>query len=883
MRTPLLALLCIAAPVAARADEGNDFFEAKVRPVLVEHCLGCHGEKKQKGGLRLDTKAGWEKGGDTGPAIVPGKPDKSPLILLVRGKPGTPPQMPPDKVLPERAVNDLVKWIEMGAPDPRTGTVTTVRQIDWKAAAEFWAFQPVAAKEPPVSKDPRFTQPIDRFVAAKLDAAGLAPVGRADKRTLIRRVTFDLTGLPPTLEEVEAFVADSSPDAYAKLIDRLLKSPQYGEHQGHAWLDLARYAEDQAHQSGESGLPFAWRYRDWVIEAFNRDMPYDRFIKLQLAADALEGPGDDPADRRALGFLGLGALYYKNTDIPRVLAEEWDDRVDTLTRTFLGLTVSCARCHDHKYDPIPTQDYYSLTGIIAGTKNVLVPIAARDKVEAFDTASARAAEADKKAKAFLQIEADRVALARADSFAGYALAVWAFQAKKLDAPDLKPDEAAKAVGLDAAAFTAFGAYRKKNRGQNHYLAKWNSLLPSKDGPREPPAEVRALAELMQKKTKEELGKPYTMRNLDQQKELFGEKGVFPLTEKTLLPTASAAWQTEYAKLALAAKEAAAAVPPQPAQSHGVTDAPKVADLKVFLRGNPYKHGEVAPRRFLRIVAGTDAPKFTAGSGRKELAEAIADPKNALTARVMVNRIWQQHFGRGIVATPSNFGAVGVRPSHPELLDYLADRFVRQGWSVKQLHREILLSETYQRASTTDGKNVIADPENALLWRVSRRRLTIEAFRDASLAVTGELDRTAGGASLDLDDPKNVRRTVYGKVSRHELNRLLRLFDFPDPNISSERRTETTLPQQALFAMNSPFVIARAKSLAALLGKKPDAAAQVRTAYGLAYTRPPTEAELTGAVRFLSAEDQPGTAKAALTRLERFAQALLASNEFYFID
>jgi hypothetical protein len=374
-----------------------------------------------------------------------------------------------------------------------------------------------------------------------------------------------------------------------------------------------------------------------------------------------------------------------------------------------------------------------------------------------------------------------------------------------------------------------------------------------------------------------------MRNLDQQNELFGEKGVFPLIEDTLIPAANQAWRAEYLTLAIAAKKAAVEVPPQPAQAHGVTDSPKPADLKVFVRGNPYNLGELAPRRFLRIVAGVDAPKFTTGSGRKELAEAIADSKNPLTARVMVNRIWQQHFGRGIVATPSNFGAVGSRPSHSELLDYLAGRFIRQGWSVKQLHRDILLSETYQLASTTDAKNTVADPENALLWRVSRRRLTIEAFRDAALAVTGELDRTTGGASLDLDDPKNVRRTVYGKVSRHELNRLLRLFDFPDPNISSERRTETTLPQQALFALNTPFVITRAKTLAQLLAKQPDTAAQVRTAYGLVYTRPPTEAELTGAVRYLSANDSPEAGKAALTRLERFTQALLASNEFYFID
>ena len=377
---------------------------------------------------------------------------------------------------------------------------------------------------------------------------------------------------------------------------------------------------------------------------------------------------------------------------------------------------------------------------------------------------------------------------------------------------------------------------------------------------------------------ENLSKPLKQRNLDQYKALFGEKGVFPLTEKLVVEAANEEWKSAYEVLKTAAKDAAARVPPEPDRCHGVADVEKPADLKVFIRGNPAQRGEPAPRRFLRVLAGADAPRFTRGSGRLELADAIADPANPLTARVMVNRIWQQHFGRGIVATPSNFGALGARPSHPELLDALAERFVLGGWSVKRLHREILLSATYQRASTSDPRNESVDPENQWLWRAPRRRLSVEAFRDSILSVSGALDRSIGGPSAELDDPKNVRRTVYGKVSRMDLAALLRLFDFPDPNLTSERRVETTLPQQSLYLLNSPFMIDRAKGLAARTERESTPEAAVQRVYGLALARVPTPAELSVAVRFLSAGEGKG-----LTRVERFAQALLASNLFLFVD
>jgi len=742
-----------------------------------------------------------------------------------------------------------VRWIEMGAPDPRAGAIAAAKAIDWKAAGEFWAFRPVA---------PADSATIDGLVAAALAERGLRPAARADRWTLIRRATFDLTGLPPTESELRAFSEDPSPEAFAKVVDRLLASTAYGEHQARKWLDLSRYAEDKI-RTVEGKPAQAWRYRDWVIDAFNQDVPYDRFVKLQIAADLMEGPEGDPADRRALGFLGLGNVFPRPNNIDRSRAEEWDDRVDTLTRTFLGLTVSCARCHDHKFDPIPTQDYYSLTGIIAATRDLPIWVAPRTEIAAYESAAAIAATAADQAAAFLQGETDRQALAKTEGLVDAALAVWA----------------------DPSANKALDGWLRKGGGRPKAVEEWTKHLPPKEGPREPTPQVREMAEVLCRTVRDNLAKPVKSRNLDLIKGLFGEKGAFPLTETVVVEAASPEWRTEYAPLRDAAKAAKAALPVEPARAFGVSDVEKPADLKVYIRGNPERQGEAAPRRFLRVLAGPEAARVVKGSGRLDLAEAIADPRNPLTARVMANRIWQQHFGRGIVSTPSNFGALGTRPSHPALLDLLADRLVRGGWSVKRLHREILLSAAYQRASTSIAANEAADPENQWLWRGPRRRLTAEELRDALLAVSGGLDRTIGGPSGEVDDLKNVRRTVYAKVSRLELGKLLRLFDFPDPHLPSERRMDTTLPQQSLFLLNSPFLIDRARALAARTASEPSLEAVVRRTYELALGRAPSADEIAPAAAFLSAADP--AAKPGLTRAERFAHAILVSNPFLFID
>jgi cytochrome c553 len=724
----IVFFLFVLATTDARA-EGNpvargpaETFEKSVRPVLSANCFTCHGPDKQKGGLRLDSRQALLTGGDSGPAIVPGHPEESLLVKAIHY--ADEPRMPPKGKLSADAIAALTTWIRQGAPWPNTDT--QVRSVsvsrEFKITAKdraFWCFQAVSDPPPPPVTDTNWPKtPVDHFVLAKLQTNGLKPARPADKRTLIRRATFDLLGLPPTTTEINAFLADDAPDAFAKVVDRLLASPRYGERWARHWLDVARYGEDQAHTFQARKYPNGYRYRDWLIRAFNADMPYDRFIKEQIAADLLGEP--NPADcLPALGFFALGPVYYGD---PKKL-DQLDDRIDTLTRGFLGLTVACARCHDHKFDPIPTKDYYALAGVFASTDYAEVPLV----------------------------------------------------------PQATVDEANRKQG---------GADKKKN------------VSPT-----------------------------------------------YPVV-------------------------------------HALKEAAKLVNMRVHIRGNPDTLGDEAPRHFLSILGGEGKP-FTKGSGRLELAEAIADAKNPLTARVMVNRIWQHHFGKGLVRTPSNFGALGERPTYPELLDYLAQRFIQAGWSIKAVHREVMLSATYQQSSSFDPHNYERDPDNRLLWRMNRRRLEVEAWRDAILAAANTLDPTMGGPSAELASPGNRRRTLYAYVSRHELNSLLRLFDFPDPNITNDQRTVTTVPVQQLFVLNSEFMARNAKALAARLTVRPDEddAVRIRRAFLLLYGRPATDRELQLGMAFLASDhaDAGEDSGSALTPWEQYAQVLLSASEFLYVD
>jgi hypothetical protein len=695
-----------------------EFFEKSVRPILVANCFECHSGETHKGGLRLDSRAAIMSGGKTGPAMVPHKPDESRLIGALSHQ--EPLKMPPKMKLKDEEIDVLVKWVKMGAPWPDTGATIRTPSFDknFKITVQdraFWSFQPISQATPPKVQHAAWAKtPLDQFVVAKLEANNLKPVEAADKRTLIRRASFDLIGLPPTPEQIDAFLKDDSPDAFAKVIDQLLASPHYGERWGRHWLDVARYGEDQAHSFQPRLYPNGYRYRDWVVKAFNDDMPYDRFIKEQIAADLLDGP-----DRRdnlpALGFFAVGPVYYGDAK----KLDQYDDRIDTLTRGFLGLTVACARCHDHKFDPIATKDYYALAGVIASTEYDETPLVSKEEVEA-------------------------------------AIKAQTDEEKKKKVPPKYPF-------------------------------------------------VHALKE----------GKP--------------------------------------------------------------------ANMRVHIRGSADNLGDEVPRHFLSILSPAESPPFTKGSGRLELAEAIASKDNPLTARVMVNRIWQQHFGRGLVRTTSNFGALGERPTHPELLDYLAGRFIVSGWSIKALHREIMLSATYQRASQYDAHDAEIDGDNKMLWRMNRRRLEVEPWRDAMLAVSGKLDPTLGGPSMNLAAPDNRRRTIYGAVSRHDLNPLLRLFDFPDPNVTCEERTVTTVPLQQLFVLNDEFMVQNAKALVARLAEtRKDDAGRIREAFVLLYGRPATERDVKLGLAFLTAKDA-GKGGQGLTRWEQYGQVLLSANEFLYVD
>jgi hypothetical protein len=735
-----------------------DFFEKQVRPLLVEHCYQCHGNGKTKGGLNLTSRESILKGGDSGPAVVPSDPTGSLLVQAIRYEGET--RMPPKKKLPDHTIAVLSAWVQRGAPWPAASTGSDALRSGGAAirAEEraFWAFQPIS--DPPLpslkSASDWVRKPLDRFILAKLEAQGMRPVRPADKRTLLRRVTFDLIGLPPTPEEIAAFVDDDSPDAYERAVDRLLASPHYGERWGRHWLDVARYGEDQAHTFQARLFPYGYRYRDWVVQAFNQDMSYDRFILEQIAGDLLKD-GDPMAHRAALGFFALGPHYYLDGAARKfVEATELDDRIDTLTRGFLALTVSCARCHDHKFDPIAQSDYYSLAGVFQSTKYEEMPLGPPEVLERYNKSQKEIRACEAKIKEFVKSQTNGQG------------------GKKLD-----------------------------------------------DAARQKLASMRRELEQMKKNA-----------------------------------------------------------PPAPAMLHTLSEG-QPADMHVYLRGNPDKEGEVAPRRFLRILAGDNPPPFTQGSGRLELAKAIASPNNPLTVRVLVNRVWQHHFGRGIVGTPSNFGKLGERPTHPELLDHLATRFIASGWSIKTLHREILLSATYRMSCEQNEHNVAVDPGNKWLWRMNRRRLDVEAWRDALLAVSGDLDDRIGGPPADIGNTVNKRRTLYGKISRHNLDSLLRLFDFPDPNITSGSRPVTIVPLQQLFVLNSEFMIARARSLAAkLTANEKDDAARIRKAFLRVFGRPATEREIEMGLSFVSTAE-----KTALSPWEQYAQVLLSANEFTFVD
>ncbi len=736
------------------------FFEMKIRPVLAENCFKCHGAEKQKGGLRLDRAEGIADGGVSGEPLVDAKkPESSTLMRAVRHADGVA-KMPPSGKLTDAEIADLESWVRRGAPFP------AATKFERRIESRHWAFQPIRSEN---------DSDLDRFVQSKLSAAGLKSAPSADKRTLIRRATFDLTGLPPTPEEIADFLADESRTAFENVIDRLLASSAYGERWGRHWLDVARYADSNGLDENVA-FGNAWRYRDYVVRSFNADKPYDRFLMEQIAGDLLPDAGTDGVI--ATGFLALGPKVLAEVDEKKMEYDIVDEQVDTLGRTVMGLTLGCARCHDHKFDPISAADYYGLAGVFVSTKTM----------EHFKKV-ARWHEVSLATPSELQRQADH------------------------DAAVAKLKDAIKAL---------------TGKADDDSKAKLKTL-------------------------KEKLA---------------------------------------------ALEKAAPELPSALAVAEG-----KPTDVPVFKRGNHLTPGELVKRRFPIVLAGEsqrELPKYR--SGRLELAKWLVDPKHPLTARVMVNRVWRWHFGKGLVRSVDNFGLLGEPPTHPELLDWLARCFIKDGWSLKKLHKRIMLSATYRQSSRFDSAAATADPDNRLLWRANVQRLEAEAIRDSLLAVSGDLDRTIGGPSLahvknrgylfdhtskDLTSYATARRSIYLPVVRNNLYDVFQLFDAPDATVPNGDRATTTVPTQSLFFLNSDLASHAADSLAGRILAKHDPVERVQSLVELAYGRPPSETErkqlLSNVAEFESAyANETDAAKRTRKAWAAVAQTVLASNEFIYV-
>lgn len=781
--------------VPARGNDrtGLELFESKIRPVLVERCYECHSAeaKKVKGGLLLDTRAALRKGGDSGAAIVPGMPDESLLVKAIRYHDENL-QMPPKKPLAEHEVAAFAEWVKFGAPDPRDGKAA-VEKKELAEAKKFWSIQPVRKPSPPKVKDTRWTQsPIDQFILSELEKRQMKPVPNADRRTLIRRATYDLIGLPPAPEEVEQFVNDRAPlpQAFAKVIDRLLASRHYGERWGRHWMDVVRYA-DTAGDNSDYPVRELYRYRNYIIDSFNEDKPYDQFIREQIAGDLLPARDQDQKNEQviATGYLASSRRFGSIVDgYPQHLTIE--DTIDNMGRAFLGLTVSCARCHDHKFDAISKEDYYGLYGIFESTRYPFPGI-----------------ELDKKPRDFV--------------------------------PLLEPAKYEAAMKPHRERLAALDKQLKKLREEKKEVEKTD-------------------------KERGEIEK--SIKEISSQRE----------------------------------KER----PPRVDLAYAVADA-KAADARIHKRGEPKSLGEEVPRKFLDLLGGHRlAEQETKTSGRKQLAEWIAHRDNPLTARVMVNRIWQYHFGAGLVETPSDFGVRGQPPSHPELLDWLAHRFMADGWSIKKMHRLIMLSRAYRLSSAEDEQNLARDTDNQFHWRFNRQRLDAEQLRDTVMLLAGTLDLSPLNQPHPFpptekweytqhhpfkDTYSTTRRSVYMMSKRITALPYLQTFDGPDPNASTARRDSSVTTVQALYLLNNDFMQEQAAKFAARLMQEAEGDRQrVERAFHLTLGRAPTAAERERSLAFLeNARNKVQPVKASDNSDQRvwtsFARVMFRINEFLYVD
>jgi hypothetical protein len=997
-----IVLLC---PAQVSAESDDDFFESKIRPILTERCLSCHSAEKGKtqGGLALDTKQGWEKGGESGPTISPGDVDSSLLIRAVLYS-GDGPQMPPEDAggkLSDAEIALLKQWVQQGAHDPRTGAAKRGGMTE-EQIRSWWSFQPLRPVAVPEVNHTGVRNEIDQFLRARLASEGLESSPEADRRTLIRRVTYDLTGLPPSPDDVDAFLADTSSTAYETVVERLLQSTHYGEHWGRHWLDVVRYA-DTAGENTDHPIPDAWRYRNWVIDAFNNDLPYDQFVREQIAGDIIHS--NDPAEKYAAGIVSTGFLAIARRfdhDSDKFMHLTFEDTIDTMGQSILGLTIACARCHDHKFDPISSKDYYAIYGILNSTRFAfpgceakqqprdLVPLLPPSEwarmIEPWDR---QLASIDADIKSLQEAQAAKASeFKSATAAAIHALAQGAIADGGTTAWTDAPDHALNLIEVRSGQLIQLTIDPSENYGADSTLIEWEI------------AEIGGQERIwnLTKDVVDEFaaGNPHSDSHGNATTWLFldGRGGPSLLSESVQNSSGAAGlhvWRTGdnpavFVNSTEQALQVWTSLPPKTLFVHPAQDGPvalgwvspidgrvqirgriadahpggsngvgwridhyvadvsagvqqmaktntlktqllsqraehiahaparetayavtegTVANVRMHLRGDPEKPGDEVPRRWLEILGGQEVPADS-GSGRLQLAQWLTDRSNPLTARVMVNRIWQNHFGKGLVQTPNDFGTRGQKPTHPELLDWLANRFMESGWSIKAMHRLILLSAAYRQSSGNTesaghAKALVADPNNHLYWRFDRQRLSAEELRDSLLVAGQQLDLSSGGPhsipptntwSFSQHVPfagvaESNKRSIYMMTLRNRRHAFLGLFDGADPNATTPQRQVTTVPTQSLYFMNDEFFHAQAEKVAERLLRQPDEAARVHELFRIVLQRSPTASELEAAYGFLQeyqsaiteipATDQPLNIWSALSRL------LMSSNEFLYLD
>ncbi len=940
--------ILLLSSAAGQSPEAEEFFERRIRPLLFEQCGSCHGDGLQMAGLMLTSAEGFLHGAAGTPVVVQGDPDRSRLIQAVRydGKI----KMPPTGKLDDSDIEALERWVARGAAWPKPALqMPRAQQLDETNLSHrqlsHWAFQPPASDpEPPAVDNGHWIRnDLDRFVLSRLEAAKLEPAAEADKLTLLRRAKYDLHGLPPTEDEIRTFLSDTAPEAFERLVERLLASPRYGERWGRHWLDVARYADASRH---------AWRYRDYVIDAFNRDLPYDRFVSEQLAGDLL--PSSNPGHPyvrgiTATGFLALGPRQVNEQDKTKLRYDVIDEQIDTTSKAFVGLTISCSRCHDHKFDPISTQEYYSLASIFADTQSwdvldirdstlyhaALVP---DPEYEHYKQAKYNVDAKEQQIEAFLENEVlDHVLGDYYPRVADYMLAEWTVRAQ-----GLSPEAVAADAGLKESVLRKWIEYLRPSASHSDYkvfLEPWHRTatknasrasvemasrhfqavfdIPAKRWVKDVRDWKDKLAEAVASKAKLPGAARIEGKRFDSVNDRFFVEVALSAFEsnecrffnKDLCGPApflvegeerenvlSEAARLHVTRLRRELDELQTQAPKPPPTACAVTEG-KPVKQRVFLRGNPSSPGQVVAKRFPLVLSDPGPAPAIEGSGRLALAAWLTKPGHPLTARVMVNRIWQWHFGEGLVRTPNNFGLTGESPTHPALLDYLAVQFIRSGWSIKAMHRLMMRSSTYRLDSRTGTEAWRSDPDNRLWSRFNRRRLAVEDLRDSLLALDGTLDlgvggklkpepAREGGSNKPLTLARARRRTVYFPVSRTGIPATLRTFDFVDAATSTGRRHRTTVAPQALYFMNSAFVLERSEAFARRLlavgtGDDP---VRLERAYRVALGRHATSADLAGALRFLG--QYPVEAESANPRLDAwagFCRLLISSNGFQYVD